>query len=422
MHALKVAAALALVALLEPAAAADAGADQVFAQHKDQVVQIRVLDASSGSQASVGSGFMVSDAGHVMTNYHVVSQLIHRPERYRAEIVHADHYKSPLTLLDFDAIHDLALVRTDRPQRVYFRFHSAPIAKGTRIYSIGNPWDLGMTIVEGTHSGLLEHTLYEKIHFTGSLNSGMSGGPAVTADGRVVGVNVASAGNQLSFLVPAAFARRLLPQDPADEPGAAQDWLIRLRDQLLQHQETYLNTVLDNDWPTTSLGPYQAPGEIAAFVRCWGDSQHRDEWLYETTSQQCSFEDGVYLFRDLRSGTLRFTHTYIASDQLNRFRFYGLYQSRFAELGGDLRYRNAEQLGSFSCVDDIVRQPTLTMKAVFCVRGYKKLPGLYDSILKLATLDGNHQGLQSTATLTGVSFENAQSFGRRFLQAIVARP
>ncbi|MEC4672939.1 MAG: serine protease, partial [Nitrospirota bacterium] len=181
------------------ALAAEGGADKVFSRYKDQVVQVRIVEASSGAKSTVGSGFFVSSHGHIVTNYHVVALLIHKPDQYRGEIVHHDDHTSPLTLLNFDAIHDLAIVQTDRPQSSFFQLHTKSMDKGKRVYSMGNPWDLGMTIVEGTYSGLLERTLYEKIHFTGSLNAGMSGGPAVTSDGEVIGVNVASAGDQLSF-------------------------------------------------------------------------------------------------------------------------------------------------------------------------------------------------------------------------------
>lgn len=405
---------------MQSAQAEDSRADQVFARYQDQVVRIRVLDASSGSQTSAGSGFVVSDAGDVVTNYHVISALIHKPDRYRAEIVHADDYHSPLTLLDFDAIHDVALVRSDRPQPRHFRFRSAPIAKGTRLFAIGNPRDLGMTIVEGTHSGLMEQKLYDEIHFTGSLNAGMSGGPAVTADGEVVGVNVATAGNQVSFLVPAEYASRMLAARQQETDAQQRPWLRKLRDQLLEHQRIYLEKILATEWPTTNLGPYRVPTEIAPFVKCWGDSPQREDWLYTRTTQSCSFEDSIFLSRDLRSGTLRFVHNYYSTEHLNRFRFYGLYQQRFADVSSSARYGNEEQVGPYKCVDELVERDDVMLKAVFCVRGYRKLPGLYDAILRIATLDRNDKGLQSTVTLTGVSFVNAQAFGERFLRTIAS--
>ena len=55
---------------------------------------------------------------------------------------------------------------------------------------MGNPHDLGMSIVEGTYNGLLEKSLYRKIHFSGALNGGMSGGPALSrSSGKLVGLN-----------------------------------------------------------------------------------------------------------------------------------------------------------------------------------------------------------------------------------------
>jgi len=399
--------------------AAEAGADEVFSRYKNQVVQVRIVEASSRSKSTVGSGFLVSPTGHIVTNYHVVALLIHKPDQYRGEIVHHDDHTSPLTLLNFDAIHDLAIVQSEREQPSYFKFQTESMDKGERVYSMGNPWDLGMTIVEGTYSGLLERTLYEKIHFTGSLNAGMSGGPAVTSEGKVLGVNVASAGDQLSFLVPAKFANGLVEKTLAEPYEKPKSLLLKLRDQLLRHQDAYLSSIISQAWDATSLGPYAVPGKIASFVKCWGSSAQRKKWLYETVTQSCSFEDGIYLSKTLSTGTLQFTHTYVSSERLNRFRFYSLYQSFFQnDFSDDIGkwFEDEEEVGAFRCLDDFVAPEGPSMKVVFCVRGYKKLPGLYDSVFKVATVDNNHQGLQGKVTLTGVSFENAQAFGRKFLE------
>ena len=88
----------------------------------------------------------------------------------------------------------------------------ARLSKGERLYSMGNPLDLGFTIIEGTYNGLVDRTYNDRVHFSGALNPGMSGGPTVTAEGQVVGVNVATrrGGQLLSFLVPARYAAALL--------------------------------------------------------------------------------------------------------------------------------------------------------------------------------------------------------------------
>src|SRR5205807_1245578 len=102
---------------------------------------------------------------------------------------------------------DLALVRLDRADRPFFAFDvrtaEADLPRGERLYSLGHPLGIGFTIVEGTYNGPVERSYSPRIHFTGALNPGMSGGPAVDGDGRVVGVNVSKqfGGDLVSFLV-----------------------------------------------------------------------------------------------------------------------------------------------------------------------------------------------------------------------------
>jgi hypothetical protein len=54
----------------------------------------------------------------------------------------------------------------------------------------------------------------------------------------------------------------------------------------------------------------------------------------------------------------------------------------------------------------------------FCARAYRNLPGLYDAVLHVATLNDAHASLQSRLVLGGFSFENAQAIAQRFVEAI----
>src|SRR5574338_1212032 len=179
------------------------GSASVFRQFGNRVVKIEISENGSAAKASLGSGFYVSAAGDVITNYHVMSQVVHDPDRYDARIITAAGDTLGVTLLAIDVVHDLALVRASRPPAHWFALADATPEQGDRLFSLGHPLDLGLSIVEGTYNGLLRHTLYPKIHFTGSLNPGMSGGPTLAASGDVAGINVSTEGNQVSFLVPA---------------------------------------------------------------------------------------------------------------------------------------------------------------------------------------------------------------------------
>lgn len=91
--------------------AVSASAQRIYERARSQLLQVRTLLKGQDSQASVGSGFLVSEDGLILTNYHVVSQAALQPERYRLTYTRVDGREGPLLLLGFDAIHDLALVK-----------------------------------------------------------------------------------------------------------------------------------------------------------------------------------------------------------------------------------------------------------------------------------------------------------------------
>jgi S1-C subfamily serine protease len=140
---------------------------------------------------------------------------VNKPKNYRAEWVEHEGAAHPLRILDIDVIHDLAVVTADIPSPHFFALAKKPPPQGTRLFAFGNPYDIGISIVEGTYNGFMQDTLFPKIHFTGAINAGMSGGLAITASGLVVGINVQSGGNSIGFLVPVDIAAALLERTMA---------------------------------------------------------------------------------------------------------------------------------------------------------------------------------------------------------------
>ncbi|HET6600196.1 MAG TPA: serine protease, partial [Burkholderiaceae bacterium] len=150
----------AVSAAQQPAAAASAplsySARRVYEEARSQLVQIRTVLKGRASQASVGSGFFVTREGHLITNFHVVSQAALKPERYDLVYVTADGREAPLELLQIDVRHDLALLKAaDAGQAgrhfeaLSFRAEGRALAQGERIYSLGNPLDVGFAVTEG---------------------------------------------------------------------------------------------------------------------------------------------------------------------------------------------------------------------------------------------------------------------------------
>lgn len=393
------------------------GSASVFRQFGNRVVKIEISETGSAAKASLGSGFYVSAGGDVITNYHVMSQVVHDPDRYDARIITAQGDTLGVALLAIDVVHDLALVRSSAPPAAWFTLGDAALEQGDRLFSLGHPKDLGLSIVEGTYNGLLRHTLYPKIHFTGSLNPGMSGGPTLSAAGEVIGVNVSTEGNQVSFLVPVDEARALFERSRRAGFTPVEDFLAEAGRQILAYQDEYLDLVFRKPVPTVRIGRFTLPTEPAPFFKCWADANRRAQQPYETVSHQCSTDDYVYLSEDQAAGTIELSHEVLSSTELGRFRFYALYASEFS--GGDAPlWGDKENVTSYRCVTRNLERKAGTLRTAFCARRYRRMAGLYDVVVRAAALGRGTQGLVTTLTLAGVSFENAERVARRFLESI----
>jgi serine protease Do len=391
----------------------------VFRRYADRVVKIQVIETGSAAKAGIGSGFFVTANGHIVTNYHVIAKLIHDPKRYRAEMVPMAGTSRPVAVLGVNVVHDLAILGAEVEPAGHFSLAPVPVEQGNRLYSLGHPEDMGLSIVEGTYNGYLPHTRHPRIHFTGSLNPGMSGGPTITRDGRVIGINVATAGDQLSFLVPVEHAASLLDQvlSPGDDPPVRT--LAGIGRQLRDHQDVYLKDMFAGETKTVELGPYRVITEPAPFFRCWADATRRQELQYERVRHRCSTDDHLFVAGDQSTGVIEVEHELISTRTLNSLRFFSLYTSEFASdntPGGE-----EEHVTSWKCGTENVRNADTPMRAVLCLRRYRKLGELYDGVLKVAVLGRGNVGLVSTLTLSGVTFENVNLLSHRYLEHITWR-
>lgn len=390
----------------------------VFRRFSPRVVKVQVLEGTSPAKSSLGTGFYVSADGKLVTNYHVVSQMVREPKRYRVEIIDSAGARRTVRLLAVDAIHDLAILRDTAPTSF---FTLAPVAldQGERLYALGHPWDLGLSIIEGTYNGLLQHTLYPKIHFSGSLNPGMSGGPAIDGEGRVVGINVATMGNELSFLVPVDRAIALLETASASGFRPPPNFLVDVGRQVQRYQNIYLKGLFVGTVPTVQLDRFTVPTEPAPFFKCWADVDHDRDKPYEIGYHRCSTDDELFLSGESSTGVIELEYRLVTSKDLNRFQFSSLYSSQFRPMDLSLGLDRRE-LTRFKCETRNVRSGALTMRAAFCVRRYRRFEGLYDAELRTAVITTGSPGLISFLTLRGVSFDNATRVAQRYLTLLGA--
>jgi hypothetical protein len=380
---------------------------------------VRTLLKAQDSQATVGSGFLVSDEGHLITNFHVVSTYALQPDRYRLVYSTADGGQGALQLLDVDVVHDLALLKpvqagafADRGA-LAFRAPTQSLARAERLFSLGNPLDVGFAVAEGSYNGLVERSFVPTIFFGGSLSPGMSGGPTLDAKGRVIGINVATRrdGEQISFLVPVGFAKALLERSRSAAPLPLPAW-PQITKQLLAHQEALTRAFLALPWRNPGHARYTIPVPREDFLRCWGRSTPPESRGLEFERSDCNMDSRIFVNPSYYTGWLSVRHEAYDGRKLGPLRFSQRYSQSFRNefFGSNNAYITAPQ-----CHERFVDRDGLALRAVMCLRAHKKLAGLYELSLLVATLDQSSAGVQGRFDAHGVSFENAQRLAAHYL-------
>jgi serine protease Do len=403
-----------------PAAAVSLSARKVYEQARSQLVQIRTVLKGRASQTSVGSGFFVTTQGHILTNFHVVSEAALKPDRHDLVYVTADGREAPLQILQLDVLHDLALLRAgDAAGKTFdalpFRPVAEPLAQGERIYSLGNPLDVGFTITQGTYNGLVKRSFYPQIFFGGALSAGMSGGPALDDEGHVIGINVARRvdGEQVSFLVPAEFGTALLARGKDAAPLLGPAYAI-VDEQLQKHQAALTDRFIAQGWKEQTHPRYHVPVPPDVFMRCWGTSTLSNTGGLDFERSDCVMDTRIFV-GDFNTGTIALRHESYDGSKLGPLRFAARYSQSFRNEA--FARLSAQHQTKPRCNEDFIDRDGLPLRAVVCLRAYKKLPQLYDVSVLVATLDQNEAGVQGRFDAQGVSFANAQRLARHYLDA-----
>ena len=398
-------------------------AQHLYAAAQSDILQVRSLLKSGRTQSSVGSGFLIGTSNLVVTNYHVVSQFALDPDTYVGEWVDTGGQRGNVELLAVDVLHDLAVLRVSRNGTGFFKMPQqlARLTQGQYLYSMGNPLDLGFAISEGAYNGVIARSFYDQLMFTGPINSGMSGGPSVTADGSVAGVNVSKRldGELVSFLVPARYAQDLLKKVEAQQK-APTDFTAVVASQLLVHQTAMVNQLLSSPLSLKPMGPYQVPVRESEQMRCWGRSNVKADKPFTVDDASCAMESAIFVSGSLQTGQIAIRHQFLRSAGLDKLRFAQLASTSFKNehFGSN---KDARLTGP-NCTEDFVKNKDLPLRAVLCVRAYRKFAGLYDFALLTASTDQGLMSLQSRLDARGVSYENGLRLSRVFLDSLSLAP
>ncbi|MBV9932342.1 MAG: Do family serine endopeptidase [Alphaproteobacteria bacterium] len=169
---------------------------------------------------SLGSGFLISADGYVVTNNHVISPARTGATVDQITVTLADRREFTARVVGKDQAADLALLKINGQGLPFVRFGDSTRTRvGDWVLAIGNPFGLGGTVTAGIVSALhrnLQSGVYDRyIQTDASINMGNSGGPMFDLNGNVIGINTAlyspTGGNiGIGFAIPAEQARPVI--------------------------------------------------------------------------------------------------------------------------------------------------------------------------------------------------------------------
>jgi S1-C subfamily serine protease len=168
-----------------------------------------------------GSGSVIDNQGHILTNYHVVEN------SQKLTVSLGGDRVFPARIIGGDPDTDLAVIKIEPPREgltVIPFGDSEKLSVGQKVLAIGNPFGLDRTLTTGVISGLQRpirgtnnRPIEGAIQTDASINPGNSGGPLLDKYGRIIGINAqiysrTGTSSGVGFAIPVSIAKRVVPQ------------------------------------------------------------------------------------------------------------------------------------------------------------------------------------------------------------------
>jgi len=176
----------------------------------------------------LGSGFIIDDRGHILTNHHIAAG------SREIEVALTDGRAFEGKIAGSDPANDLAVARIDAQDLPVAELgDSSQLRVGQTVIAIGNPFGLvgGPSVTVGVVSALNRHILAERVYENliqtdASINPGNSGGPLLDLSGKVVGINTANipGAQGIGFAIPVNTAKAVL-EDIVRHGRVTRPWL-----------------------------------------------------------------------------------------------------------------------------------------------------------------------------------------------------
>jgi serine protease Do len=395
-----------------------ASPEAAYARLRPSLFTIEIHSGNREAKSSLGSGYLVSTDGLIATNYHVVASFIRDPVRNQLR-AKGEKGEFPVSLVQFDLIHDIAIVRGEGISGKPLALAEQAPEAGERVISFGNPEGLGMSLIEGNANGFATKGVVPRLLLSMPLNSGMSGGPILNSRDQVVGTNVSVQwlSNSLSFGVPVQALRDLLARPPLQVTKEA------LRAETNRQIDSFEKTTDDALKAAFASDP-KAPDLIVGGLRsralpsnfaCWDDRHDYEREGVVKTQYGCDlqFTPAIQEVGPIASVQVQLEH--FASSN-SSYGFYG-YLPFHAQSHHEVQARAAgdPDLGTPECSSTRVRVGEEVWKMATCAVAFKATPGFFDIDLVATSTSRPREAMFVSLSFKGFRMKSALDLAKRLI-------
>jgi S1-C subfamily serine protease len=185
------------------------------------------IESKSDQEGMQGSGVVIDGRGYIVTNNHVISEAANNPSQFKTTVVFNDGKVVPANLVGRDPKTDLAVLKVDNVDNLSVAQlgDSDKVRVGDEVLAAGAPLGLRSTVTHGIISALHRpvplsgegsdtDTVIDAIQTDASINHGNSGGPLISMDSQVIGINTAGkslsdSASGLGFAIPINEAKQV---------------------------------------------------------------------------------------------------------------------------------------------------------------------------------------------------------------------
>lgn len=165
---------------------------QNYTKNKDSLVRIVTMDKLNHLESGHGTGFLFSEDGLILTDYHVIDSFVNNPEKNLLAVhYHGERLAGYAKVLKVNLSEDLAIIKIDSlPGNLpHLNLSRQPIGEGNIVFGLGFLDSQGASISTGVSGEkYMSDPFSRKQKFNGNLDHGMSGGPIIDESGAVVGI------------------------------------------------------------------------------------------------------------------------------------------------------------------------------------------------------------------------------------------